>query len=144
DFLNELIDLFNRNLQITPEEMLIKINRLFFQVNKYKKERQTKIINAAIILEIKNKDIIELQKKILDIIHKMKLKAEKIKKPHVSTAYLIGQESFSNISLILKNISSFNLEFIGQKIELLKGSSLDYIALELVPPENFWELLTVI
>lgn len=128
------------------EDLLLKLQQKFSEVKKQNLARGKVLEDVSIALDVSAEEVDKIQSKLARLLSKEKITYQRIKNPHVSTAYLIGQYDYSYLVDTLKLLSNFEFKFKASKIEILKGATTkkDYIVLLLEPDEYFLKAVGII
>lgn len=128
------------------EDLLLKLQQNFSEVKKKHLKHNHCLSNVSISLDIDKENIIYLQNRLGPTLSKLKIKYQKIKNPHVSTAYLVGEYDYKYLVDTIKVLSNFQFKFKAVGLEILPGGTTnkDYIVLNLEPDESFLKALNFI
>lgn len=143
DFIEAISQALKDHAQESGEEIVLILKREFSEIKQQKIEEDELLKDAAIALDLNPKDLTKLQNKLMQIFSDLELEAQKINNPHVSTAYLMGYNRYSELAETLKTLANFSYEFKVSGFEILKGATTnrDYFVLKLNPPQNFFKAL---
>ena len=135
---------YKGGLDISP--LLRDLQKRFTEIKKNKVKTKSILKDVSIALDVSNEEVLAIQSKIGRILSNQKMKYQKIKNPHVSTAYLIGEYDYEYLVTTLKLLSNLEFKFKASKIEVLEGATTkrDYVVLLLEPDESFLKAIKII
>lgn len=135
-----------REVNHDPQSLIIKLKRAVSQVTKSRTVRNALVKDGAIALDLNPEDLEPVQVKLTKIFKKYKVEYSRIKNLHVSTAYLLGYNRFSDLAQLIDLISNYIFEFKITGMEVLNGATTgkDYVVLNLTAPDNFYKALKII
>ena len=146
DLQNVLMVVISNYKQKDPEDLILDLQKKFSEVKKKRILKQDCLSNVSISLDINKENIIYLQNRLGQVLSKLKIRYNKVKNPHVSTAYLLGEYDYQYLVETIRILSNFQFNFKAVGIEILPGATTnkDYIVLRLAPDENFVKALNYI
>lgn len=125
------------------ENLIIIAKKRISSIKKQKMNKDGLIKDAAIALDLSPESLLPIQNKISKFFKNKNINYERIKNPHVSTAYLLGYNRYSDLAGLVKTIANYNFEFKVIGLELLSGTTTnkDYLVLKVEAPQSFYKAL---
>lgn len=132
--------------EVDAEDLIMLLQKRFAEVKKIRLQKNDILSNVSISLDVDKENILYLQHRLGPILSKQGIKFNKIKNPHVSTAYLVGEYDYPYLVETMKMLSNFQFNFKAVGIEILHGvtTNKDYVVLRLNPDDNFLKALNYI
>ena len=125
------------------ENLIIVAKKRISKIKKQKMQNDGLLKDAAIALDLSPDCLNPIQSKISKFFKSHNIHYERIKNPHVSTAYLLGYNRYSDLAELVKTIANYNFDFKVIGLELLAGTTTnkDYLVLKVEAPESFYKAL---
>lgn len=130
----------------SAEDLILLSKKRISKIKKEKIQSTEQLKDAAIALDLNPENLKPIHMKISKFLKDKKINYEKINNPHVSTAYLLGHNKFSDLANLVKTISHYDFEFKVTGIDVLSGctTNKDYLVLKVEAPESFYKALQAI